>query len=300
MDGEGRPRSRAARRLRSLSRIALIFLALTGIAWVTGCMERLFYYPEAGPTPAPAEHPGAESVWFESADGTRLHGWFIPARSGDGAPSVLHVHGNAGNITSHIWFTEYLPGAGFNLFVFDYRGYGQSAGRARRRDDLIADTSAALDALLARPEVDPDRVGMYAQSLGGAIGLNVMAERPEIRAAIVESAFTSWRDMAASAVARSGDPGPIARLAAAVLIRDHRRPDDAIARIDRPILLFHGDHDGLVPVEHGRRLAKACPTCRFVELPGGDHNSLRATNPEIEGQVIEFLTGHLLPGGNAP
>ncbi|MHC4992168.1 MAG: alpha/beta hydrolase [Planctomycetota bacterium] len=179
-------------------------------ASVTGCMERLFFYPTRGPTPV---RPGTEPVRMTSADGTPLFGWFVPSRSDrvDRAPTILHVHGNAGNIESHFWFTEYLPAAGFNLFIFDFRGYGESGGHARRRRPLIKDTHAALDALLARDDVDPARIGLYGQSLGGAIGLSVMAERPEIAAAVIESAFASWRDMAANALGGDrtvDDPAP--------------------------------------------------------------------------------------------
>jgi len=280
-------------RSRLLAWAALLGATLA-ILSITGCMERLFYYPQPGPTTTPATLRGVEDVWFEPADGTRLHGWFIPAAGGaEGAPSVLHVHGNAGNIESHVWFTEYLPASGFNVLVFDYRGFGRSEGTARRRGPLIADTNAALDALLARADVDPTRVGMYGQSLGGAIGLSVMADRPEIRAAVVESTFTSWREMASSAVAWGSEPGPVARVLAWLLIRDDHRPDRAVARIDRPILLLHGTADRTIPVAHGRRLAKAGRTIKLVELPGGDHNTLRETHPEIEQMVVAFLRGQL-------
>ncbi len=93
-------------------------LVLVGVLWVTGCMERLFYYPDGGATPPPADPPGAEAVEFLSSDGTRLFGWFLPARGGaHGAPSILHVHGNAGNIASHVWFIEYLPAAARNFAI---------------------------------------------------------------------------------------------------------------------------------------------------------------------------------------
>ena len=286
-------RQHPARRSRFL-RAALgggLVTAVVIALWITGCMERFFYYPIRAETLPPPELAGAESVWFDSADGTRLHGWFVPA-AGVTAPlaaaTILHVHGNAGNIESHAWFTEFLPGAGFNLFIFDFRGYGRSEGAARRRGPLIADTHAAVDALLARPDVDPGRLGMYAQSLGGAIGLNVMADRRELRSCVAVSAFTSWRDIAADSVG-GGRSGPFSRLLAGVLIRDDHRPDIAIARIDRPVLIIHGTGDRIVPVGHGRRLAAEGPTAELVELDGGDHNDMRSTHPEIDRLVIEFF-----------
>ena len=291
---DGRRRSRLQWLLRP-GLVAVVAIALVAVMSATGCMERLFYYPVQGRTDPPPHLVGAESVWFRSADGTRLHGWFIPAGGPalvERIPTILQVHGNAGNIESHVGFTEYLPAAGFNLFIFDYRGYGQSEGRARRRGPLIADSLAALDALLARSDVNPSRIGLYAQSLGGAIGLNVMADRPEIGAAVIESSFASWRDMAASAI--GGDPpGAISRFLASVLIGDDHRPVDAVARIDRPILLIHGTDDSVIPISHGRRLAAAGPTTEFVEIAGGDHNTLRWTNPEIEQLTIDFFKKHL-------
>lgn len=288
---------------RRIRNITLRWTILLGVVafflWSTGCMERLFYYPQRGPTPVSEAPPGTEAVAFQSADGTRLFGWFIPAA--DIATSderrdratILHVHGNAGNIVSHAYFTAHLPRAGYNVFLFDFRGYGQSEGSAHRREDLIADTAAALDALLAREDVDPGRIGLYGQSLGGAIGLNVMAERREIRAAVIESAFTSWRAVAANAL--GGDPPFFAASwVAGIAIPDHLRPIDAIARIDRPMLLVHGSSDSIVPVSHGRGLEGAANgNARLVIFPGGEHNTLRDTHPEMDAQVIAFFNEHL-------
>lgn len=286
-----RPRRR--RWVRGLVLRLAVVSALVGALSVSGCIERLFYHPTAELTPAPS---GVEKVTFTSADGTSLVGWFIPA-SGPGAetpgPAILHAHGNAGNIRDHVYFTEYLPAAGFHVFIFDYRGYGESEGSAARRNDLIADTTAALDALLARPGIDPARIGLYGQSLGGSIGIHVAAERSEIRAAVLESAFTSWQDAAASAVG-GAEPGWLARFLAWVLIRDHRRADEALAQFQRPTLLLHGTADTIVPVTHSRRLKESGGShTTLIEYEGGQHNTLRDTHPAMDQAVIEFFRQHL-------
>lgn len=289
--GTAGPRTRQHGWFRWLRLMALCAALLAALR-MTGCMERLFYHPTAGPTPA---MPDAERVFFTSHDGTQLCGWFVPAHA-DTSPAgtILHVHGNAGNINDHAWFTEYLPPAGFNVFIFDYRGYGQSEGTARRRQPLIEDTNAALEYVLTRDDVDAARIGMYGQSLGGSIGLNVMAERPEIRAAVIESAFDSWRTIAANAV--GGDPPAwLAKALAWLLISDAARVDEAIARCSpRPILIVHGDGDRIVPISHGRRLKNAGGSnVTLREYAGGDHNSLRETHPEVEAAVIGFFRSHL-------
>lgn len=258
-----------------------------------GCAERLFYHPDRAPTPPPRE---ASRVWFRSADETRLCGWWIAARTSrdnpapaSKRPTVIHMHGNAGNVADHIWFTNYLPSHGYNLFIFDYRGYGESDGSARRRRDLITDAHAAIDYVLSRSDVDPHRLGVYGQSLGGAIALNVVRDRREVRAAVIESSFTCWRDVAASTLSRVL-PDAVAAFLSAVLIEDSMRPIDAIAAIDRPLLLIHGTADEIIPIEHANALAEAVgSTAETLFLDGGEHNTLLETHPELRHAVLAFF-----------
>ena len=272
-------------------RLIVIFAAVLLLLRVIGCAEQLFYHPIAERTPAPRY---AEDVWFESADGTRLFGWWIPAVSqivDDPAavPTIIHVHGNAGNIASHEFFSSHLPKAGFNVFLFDYRGYGQSDGWARKRADLIADAHAALDYVLTRDGVDTNRIAVYGQSLGGAIGINLMAARQEIEAGVFESSFDSWRTVAANAV--GGDPpNIIGRALSSILIADHHAPRDVIGSIERPMLFLHGDSDTIVPHSHSQRLAELSGEYATLMLfEDGEHNSLKQTHPEMKQAMIEFL-----------
>ncbi|UCG33952.1 MAG: alpha/beta hydrolase, partial [Phycisphaerales bacterium] len=134
--------------------------------------DRLFYYPTVKTYESP-ESSGlaAEPVYFQSADRVRLHGLFFPAAESPRG-TVLHFHGNAGNVTGHWPFIAWLPPAGWNVLCFDYRGFGCSQGRISQRGSVL-DVHAALDYVLSRPDVDPARVVAFGQSLGGAVAVVV-------------------------------------------------------------------------------------------------------------------------------
>lgn len=286
------PPRRSARGIAlRLAVAAALVVALLMLAPV----DRLFFVPTAGPTPVEEGPPGTRLLRFPSEDGTVLAAWFVPAQppaeevAVAPGPAVLHLHGNAGNILSHAWFTEALPPAGFHVMILDYRGYGESEGSPSRREDLLADARAALGALAAQPEVDPARIGIYGQSLGGAIAVALAAESPEVRGLVLESPFEGWRRAAANAL--GGDPpGVLARLIAAALVRDHLAPRELIAKVRAPILLLHGDADRIVPPSHSRGLRDAAAgEVEWVELEGGEHNDLRRSHPEVDRRMIEFL-----------
>ena len=131
-----------------------------------------------------------EPVHFASEDGTGLYGWFLPAR-GEAAATVLFLHGNAENISTHIASVAWLPARGFNVFLFDYRGYGASGGKPTLAG-AQHDTEAAMQVLLLRADIDRSRIVVFGQSLGGALAAYYVAHarsRDAIRALVSDSAF---------------------------------------------------------------------------------------------------------------
>ena len=103
------------------------------LSFSTGCVSRLFYHP----SPILRETPEVlgidyEDVYFPSEDGTRLHGWFLPARTQPGWATVVQLHGNAHNVSSHYRYVTWLVAEGVNVLCFDYRGYGLSEGKPER------------------------------------------------------------------------------------------------------------------------------------------------------------------------
>ncbi|HYK20661.1 MAG TPA: alpha/beta fold hydrolase, partial [Pyrinomonadaceae bacterium] len=116
---------------------------------------------------------GAESVWFDSADGTHLHGWFFKSKSQPEAATIVFFHGNGGNIGNVSWLGQRFAKQGFDILLFDYRGYGASDGVAAKESDIFADCDAAVDFLINAKGARRERMVLYGHSLGTAIVADV-------------------------------------------------------------------------------------------------------------------------------
>jgi hypothetical protein len=234
--------------------IAGILLVILLVAGLSGCCERLFYYPDAAVYSSPDDYGlRFETVSFQSPDGTELSGWFLPA-VGPPRGTIVHCHGNAQNMTAHWLFVKFLPREGYNLFVFDYRGYGRSAGKPTR-SGTVEDARAAIEYVLGREDVDASRVGILGQSIGGAVAVVVAAEDARIRGAVIDSSFSSYRDEAAHALRQNPLTWLLAWPLSRCLIRSGLDPVDHVADISpRPVLFIHGTADRVVPADMSREL----------------------------------------------
>ncbi len=228
-------------------------------------LDRFFYHPNRCDYGSPADLGLTfETVVIPSTGGVRLHGWFFPARP-PVAGTILHLHGNAGNVSGHFQHVAWLPADHWSVLCFDYRGYGRSTGRVTRAGTL-EDARAALDFLLARGDVDPDRVAVFGQSLGGAVGIVLAAERQEVRGIIADGAFDSYRRIAGHHILRNPLLLALAWWAPWFIGRDFD-PIDHVARIaPRRILIMHGTADEIVPVSMARRLHAAAGEPRELWL----------------------------------
>jgi uncharacterized protein len=214
-----------------------------------------------------------EDVYFTARDGTQLHAWFLPGTSRVQG-TILFLHGNAENISTHIMSVSWLPAQGFNVFLLDYRGYGESAGEPSV-EGVQDDVDSALRTLIARPDIRPDRLVVFGQSLGGAIAIYNVAHSPyrrHIRGLAVESAFSSYRGIAREKLSDFWLTWPL-QYPLSWLVSDQYSAARAVADISPiPLLIIHGDSDPIVPVEYGRRLFELArePKELWV-VPGSGH-----------------------------
>lgn len=262
-----------------------MFLALAALAsaMAVGC-DGLFYYPDRT-VHASAEGLGFaahDDLEFASADGTSLHGWWIPAVGDTALGTIVFCHGNHANLTHHARGVQWLPRRGFNLLIFDYRGFGRSGGDIDRAG-TVDDAVAAIDMALRR---DPERTIVFGHSLGGAIGMVAAARRPQVRAVIAESTFPSYR-----AAARATAPRGLGWIAPLV-IRTGQDPVDFLQQLSpRPLLVIHGTDDAITPFHLGESLfASAHEPKSFLPIEGGGHATpWFEQGTEFEDAVVGFL-----------
>ncbi|MGH8481490.1 MAG: alpha/beta hydrolase, partial [Nevskiaceae bacterium] len=172
--------------MRAAAGLALALLA-------AGCTQ-LFLHPGKMQVLHPQKLGLAyEDVWLEAPDGAKLHGWYLhPEALPRG--TVLHLHGNAENISTFIAAVHWLPAHGYGVLLVDYRGYGRSEGVAII-DTVHEDARLALDHALARP----GPLFVFGQSLGGSAAVHAVARHPQrtrVAAVITEGAYASYRRIA--------------------------------------------------------------------------------------------------------
>ncbi len=171
-----------------------IYAALTALIYFR--QSSLIYYPNM-PGRALVATPQQiglryEDVDFVSEDGVGLHGWFIPADNARG--SLLFFHGNAGNISHRLDSIAIFNALGLDVFIFDYRGYGQSQGRTTEAG-TYRDAEAAWRYLTETRGVDAGDIVVFGRSLGSSIAA-WLASRQRPAGLIVESSFSSVPSMA--------------------------------------------------------------------------------------------------------
>ena len=212
-----------------------------------------------------------EDVSFEAADGVALHGWFVPGAS---ERTVLFFHGNAGNISHRLESIRQFRGLGLSVFIIDYRGYGQSAGRTTE-SGIYRDADAAWRYLTETRGLRGSDIIVFGRSLGASVASRLAAaERP--LGLIVESSFTSVPDVAAELYPW---------LPARWLSRLRHATRDHVKNAQCPVLVIHSRDDEIIPFHHGQAIFEAARKPRTLLELRGSHNDafLRDERRYIEG-----------------
>ena len=258
----------------------VVFMAalFVGFRWIERAM--IFHPVRYVPGEAWTLPHGAEDVWFSTADGVRLHGWFFAANPD--AATVIYFHGNGGNVSHIDWVGERLNSLGVNVLLFDYRGYGRSEGTISDEAGIYADADAAYDFVVKMKAVNPQRLVLYGQSLGTAAATD-LASRRECAGIILESGLSSASDMART----------VFPWLPRVFHRVGRNRFDSVAKLAQvncPVLITHGDPDPVIPSEQAHALFAVAPEPKkLLIFPGAGHNVFGSLGKKYLDQLETFI-----------
>ena len=251
------------RTLVSILTIAIsVYLVLALMLYLfQGRMVFLSNFPDRALGASPSEISlNYEDVSLTTSDNERLHGWYIPAVDSRGV--LLFFHGNAGNISHRLDSLKIFHELGLDTLIIDYRGYGQSTGKASEQGTYL-DAQAAWDYLINSRGIPAEQIIVFGRSLGGAVGAWLGVQHTPA-AVIIESSFTSGVDMA-----RRLYPFLPVRL----ITRLQYPVADYAGRLNCPVLVVHSRHDEIIPFSMGQAIYAAVQQQkRFLELRG-DHNN---------------------------
>jgi len=265
------------------------FFIILGIV-LSGCGP-LFFYPQKkmyDNSTAERFHP--QDIWFKSSDGLALHGWFFQA-SGEPKATILVFHGNAQNLRTHVNSVLWLVREGFNVFIFDYRGYGRSEGSPNIKG-VHLDGEAALETALNMPETQSAPVVVLGQSIGGAIAVYTVAHAPDknrIAALVIDSAFASYRLIAREKLDSFWLTWPF-QYPLSYLMGDSYSPVLWINKVSPvPVLILYGKEDDVVPNHHSQILYDAAAQPKEFWVTPEPGHIMAFADREVRNKFVEYL-----------
>ncbi len=262
--------------------VAGAYIILAGLLFVF--QSHFVYYPER----ILVANPGSiglnfKNVSFETSDRVELSGWFIPGAGASGV--ILFCHGNAGNISHRLESVQMFHRLGLDVFIFDYRGYGQSKGKTTEQG-TYKDAEAAWRYLIETRQMNPDQIVVFGRSLGGAIASWLSQTHPP-GALILESTFTSLPDIAATLYPY---------LPVRWLSRFEYDTAEYLGRVDCPVLIVHSRDDEIMPFGHGQQLFEvAKEPKRFLEISGTHNEGFITSGGHYEEGLNAFILEHVVP-----
>jgi uncharacterized protein len=212
-----------------------------------------------------------EEVWLPVSVGSgkveRVHGWWMKAKQPN-AKVLLYLHGNGINIGANIAHANRFYQTGFSVLLIDYRGYGRSDGVFPSEKRVYQDATTAWNYLVQQQKIPPSQIFIYGHSLGGAIAIDLAVRHPDTAGLIVESSFTSIRDMVSY---RKG----FGIFPIDLILTQRFESIKKLSQLKMPVLFLHGTADSTVPSFMSQKLYDAAPEPKkLVLVPGAEHNNV--------------------------
>ena len=269
-----------------MMKVAMVIAALYALVAVAAfiAQRRLLYFPDAERIPPSSfALAGVEERLLATPDGETLVAWY--GRAPAGRPTLLYLHGNAGNLGNRSERVRKFLSRGIGVFMLSYRGYSGSTGRPTERNN-VADAKLAYEALIA-DGVNPRDIILYGESLGSGVAVQLAAEKP-VGGIVHDSPYTSIVDVAA---------GAYPFLPVRGFMFDRYETMSVLPRVRVPLLVVHGEADAIIPLAMGRAVYEAANAPKEIAtFPGAGHSDhhLFGSTEEIH-RWIETLRHALAP-----
>jgi hypothetical protein len=226
--------------------------------------------------------PDHTTIRFTSRDSTELTGWFFSAALDSPRGTIIHYHGSNGNITYTA--RNLLLGEGYNLFAFDYRGYGESEGTPDR-EGVLLDAESAYDYVLNSdlPGVDSKSIILFGQSMGGQLAIQVAANASQKPLTVIsEATYANHADHIFDKMEQL-DWVSVFKWPIWLATSNHLSADQAIGDLGSPLLLIHGTHDKSVRPYHSERLFELAPNPKDLwRVENAGHLTIFKNSPHRE------------------
>ncbi len=255
----------------------LAYLAIVLFMYVQ--QRSIQYLPSrAGTSPQAAGLSGVSEERIVTSDGETIVLWHAEPRPG--MPTILFFHGNGGELADRVGRMSYYQSRGFGALFVSYRGYGASTGSPTEAG-LIADALAAYDFLRSRGVAAQD-IAVVGESLGTGVAVQLAAQKP-VAAVALEAPFTAASDAGAEIYWW---------LPVRLLMKDQFRSRDHIGAVNVPLLIQHGDQDGLIPAAQGKALfAMANDPKELVIIPDASHDMI--ADPKVWAREVDFFLARM-------
>ena len=210
----------------------------------------------------------------------KLDGYWLP---GTGTQTLIYHHGNGGNVGDNAEHACRLNKFGFNVLVFDYRGYGNSKGNFPSEQAVYEDAEAAWNFATQQKHVAPRDVILYGHSLGAAAAIEMAARHPSASGLIEESGFSSVYDMANRDKVFRYFP-------VRLILTQHMDSIHKLPRIKMPVLIIHGARDKVIPVEMADALYAAAnePKKKLIVATAGHEDTAAMGGDAYKNAVLDF------------
>ncbi|RCJ24009.1 phospholipase [Nostoc sp. ATCC 43529] len=232
-----------------------------------------------------------EDVWLPVAVKTSkvesIHGWWIKAKQPN-AKVLLYLHGNGINIGANVAHANRFYQLGFSVLLIDYRGYGRSESSFPNEKRVYEDAATAWNYLVQQQQIPPRQIFIYGHSLGGAIAIDLAVKHPQAAGLIVESSFTSIRELIAYRKQFGMFPVDL-------ILMQRFESIQKLPNLKVPVLFIHGVADLAVPSFMSQKLYAAAPEPKQLFLvPAAEHNNTAVVAGSQYLQLVESFVEQVL------